>query len=77
MPRVAKELSALEVKRLAHSGRNSLPELFAVGGVAGLLMQITPSGSKSWMLRTTIGGKRRKMGLGSYPTVSLAQARER
>lgn len=77
MPRVAKELSALEVKRLKHSERNGLPELFAVGGVAGLLMQITLSGSKSWMFRTTIAGKRRKMGLGSYPTVTLAQARER
>ncbi len=77
MPRIAKELSALEVKRLSHSGRKDLPELFAVGGVAGLLMQITPNGSKSWMIRTTIGGKRRKMGLGSYPTVTLAQARER
>ncbi|MFA8443475.1 tyrosine-type recombinase/integrase [Yoonia sp.] len=40
-------------------------------------MQITPNGAKSWMLRTTIDGKRRKMGLGSYPTVTLAQARER
>jgi integrase len=54
-----------------------LPDLFAVGGVVGLLMQITPNGAKSWMLRTTIDGKRRKMGLGSYPTVTLAQARER
>ena len=77
MPRVAKELSALEVKRLLHSGRNGLPELFAVGGVAGLLVEVTPNGSKSWVLRTTIDDKRRKMGLGSYPTVTLAQARER
>jgi integrase len=77
MPRVAKELSTLEVKRLKHSGRNGLPELISVGGVAGLLIQVTPNGSKSWLLRTTIAGRRRKMGLGSYPTVSLAQARER
>jgi integrase len=77
MPRVAKELSALEVKRLKHTSGHGVPQRFAVGGVAGLNVQITPNGSKSWVLRTTIAGKRRKMGLGSYPTVSLAQARER
>jgi len=77
MPRVAKELSALDVKRLKHSGRSKLPELVAVRGVSGLLLQVTPTGARSWMLRTTIGGKRRKMGLGSYPMVSLAQARDR
>ena len=77
MPRIAKELSALEVKRLEHSNSSKLPELAAVGGVAGLLLQITATGGKSWIFRTTIDGKRRKMGLGSYPTVSLAQARER
>ena len=42
-----------------------------------MLLQITATGGKSWIFRTTIDGKRRKMGLGSYPTVSLAQARER
>ena len=51
MPRVAKELSALEVKRLQHSGRKDLPELFTVGGVAGLLMQITPNGYVAQLFR--------------------------
>jgi integrase len=77
LPRVAKELSALEVKRISHSGEGTLTQHHAVGGVAGLLIQVTPSGAKSWKLRTTIAGRRRNMGLGSYPTVSLAQARER
>lgn len=43
MPKIAKELSALEVKRLAHSGTGG-NETFSVAGVAGLLLQITPSG---------------------------------
>ncbi|MDE0588574.1 integrase arm-type DNA-binding domain-containing protein [Halocynthiibacter sp. C4] len=76
MPRVAKELSALEVKRLQH------PQIggkvtFSVGGVSGLLLQISPSGSRSWLLRTTVGHKRREIGLGGYPEVSLAEARVR
>lgn len=76
MPRVAKELSALDVKRLKHpgSGRNVT---FAVGGVSGLLLQITPHGGRTWILRATVGGKRREIGLGGFPDVTLAQARER
>jgi integrase len=47
-----------------------------VGGVDGLALQITSSGAKSWILRAMIGGKRRDMGLGGYPDVTLAGARE-
>ena len=41
MPRLAKELSALDVKRLKHpgQGRNAC---FMVGGVAGLMLQSPP-----------------------------------
>ncbi len=76
MPRVAKELSALDVKRLEHPGRGS-NVLFAVGGVSGLNLQITPNGGRTWLLRVTIGGKRREIGLGGFPDVPLAQARDR
>lgn len=76
MPRKAKELSALEVKRLSHpgEGRNAT---FAVGGIDGLMMQITPSGARSWLLRCKVGDRRRHIGLGGFPDVTLAQARER
>jgi integrase len=47
-----------------------------VGGVAGLRLQISPSGARSWILRTTIGGKRSEKGLGGYPDVTLAGARD-
>jgi integrase len=71
MPKKAPELSAVEVRRLTHPG------LHAVGGVAGLLLQVTPSGARSWVLRATVGAKRRDIGLGGFPDVPLAQARER
>jgi hypothetical protein len=76
MPKRARELTALDVKRLDHPGGRGNVTV-AVGGVAGLMLQITPGGGRSWLLRTMVGAKRREIGLGSYPTVTLAQARER
>lgn len=72
MPRVAKTLTALEVNRL------SAPGLHAVGGVSGLYLRVMPppSASRSWILRINIAGARRDIGLGGYPQVSIAQARE-
>lgn len=70
MPKKAKELTAVEVKRLTKPG------LHAVGGVAGLLLQVTDTGSRSWILRTMIGSRRRDVGLGGYPDTPLAEARE-
>lgn len=77
MPKVAKELSAIEVRRLVHPGKGGVNATFPVGGVSGLILQITQGGGRSWLLRTTVGDQRRHIGLGSYPEVSLAEARER
>lgn len=41
----------------------------------GLRLVVSKSGAKKWVLRFTINGKRREMGLGSYPDVGLAKAR--
>ncbi len=71
MPRLAKPLTAIEVKRLTKQG------FHAVGTVAGLGLSINSNGSKSWVLRATYGGSRRKMGLGGFPAVTLAQATEK
>ncbi|ESW60257.1 MAG: integrase [Rhodobacter sp. CACIA14H1] len=51
--------------------------MFAVGGVSGLYMQVTPKMGKTWVLRVLVGNKRRDIGLGGYPTVTLAQARDK
>ena len=42
----------------------------------GLYLVIEPSGSRRWEQRLQIRGKRRTLGLGGFPVVSLAQARE-
>jgi len=80
MPKQAKELSAVEVKRLTCSvGKDGKPynTFHAVGGVSGLLLQVAATGAKTWILRTKIGTKRRSIGLGGYPAVSLAEARRK
>lgn len=41
----------------------------------GLRLVVKASGRKSWVLRFQIAGKRREMGLGSYPEVGLKAAR--
>ena len=46
MPRVASEMSAVDVKRLKHPGGGS-NVTFAVGGVPGLLLQVTPSAART------------------------------
>lgn len=71
MVRKAKERSALEVKRLKDAGR------YAVGGVSGLYLYLNDRNGSSWVLRVTVGDTRKYMGLGSYPEVSLASAREK
>lgn len=71
MARKSKELSALEVGRINEVGYHH------VGGVAGLVMQVTKTGTKSWLLRVLVGGKRREIGLGGYPDVTLSGAREK
>lgn len=43
----------------------------------GLMLIVKPSGARSWVLRFQIDGRRRDMGLGSWPEVTLAMARER
>ena len=62
------KLSALSAKTLSKPGRH--------GDGDGLYLNVSPSGSKSWVQRIVIHGRRRDIGLGPYPAVSLARARE-
>jgi integrase len=71
MPKKAAEQSAKFVRDINTYGH------YAVGGVSGLLLQVSKTGAKSWILRTMIGSKRRDIGLGGFPDVSLSNAREK
>jgi integrase len=62
-----KKLTALGVKR-AGLGRH--------GDGDGLYLVVSNTGSRKWVLRFQVNGKRRDMGLGSASTVSLSDARD-
>ena len=40
-----------------------------------LYLQVKPSGARSWVQRLVIRGRRRELGLGGFPLVSLSEAR--
>lgn len=61
-------LSAQKV-RTAGPGRH--------GDGRGLFLYVKPSGARSWVMRYQVQGRRRDLGLGAYPDVSLAMARDR
>jgi len=68
MARQIGKLTAIEVAKKKESG------VYADGG--NLYLQITKTGSKSWLFRYMLAGKSREMGLGSIIDLSLAAARE-
>ena len=43
----------------------------------GLFLRVTETGAKQWVQRVVIQGRRRDIGHGAYPLVSLAEAREK
>src|SRR5207237_7362406 len=51
------------------------PGMYADG--KGLYLRIGPTGAKSWVFRYRNDGQRHDLGLGPYPDISLADARER
>lgn len=67
---MARTLQRLNSLSLA---REKKPGYYADGG--GLYLQVTAAGSRSWIYRFALAGRRREMGLGPFPDVSLADAR--
>ena len=62
----------LSAKAVAHA---NTPGYYADG--SGLYLQVSPSGTKSWIFRFARSGREREMGLGPENVVKLADARLR
>ena len=62
------KLTATKAKSTREPGR--------YGDGRGLYLTVSPGGSKAWLLRIAIDGRRRDVGLGVYPDISLAKARQ-
>jgi hypothetical protein len=67
--RAINRLSALKVAKVKEPG------LYEDGG--GLRLVVTDAGTKRWIMRVTINGRRVERGLGIYPDVGLDEAREK
>lgn len=67
MAKLVKRLTDLKIKQGIE------PASYPDGN--GLYLQVRKSGAKDWFYRYQVDGKGRKKGLGSYPTVSLSDAR--
>jgi Arm DNA-binding domain len=62
------KLTAITISHIKEPG--------SYGDGRGLMLVIGKSGSRSWILRASVKGKRKDIGLGSASDVSLKQARE-
>ena len=47
------------------------------GDADGLRLRVTKTGKKNWIFRYRLFGKNKDMGLGSFPDISLSQARKK
>ena len=65
----AKGLTAAFVRSVKEPGK--------YGDQHGLMLRVMPSGSKQWIWRGTVRGKRVDLGLGGFPYTSLAEARQK
>lgn len=65
----------LDAKTVEAAKKRAAPYRLSDGG--GLLLEVRPSGARMWLCRVTVDGKRRDVGLGGYPGVSLKEAREK
>ncbi len=62
------QLNVARIRALSKPGR------YGDGGT--LYLVVSPGGTKSWVQRLTVNGRRHDIGLGPWPVVSLAEARE-
>lgn len=67
---------ARQLSRLSQmSIKNAKQGMHADGG--GLYLHVSAGGARSWIYRYRLYGRSREMGLGGFPTTSLAEARDR
>ncbi|WP_300914536.1 Arm DNA-binding domain-containing protein, partial [Turicimonas muris] len=70
MPRLANAFTDIQLRHLKKEG------ITALGGVQGLCVRVE-NGRKTFIFRYTFQKKKREVTIGSYPVVSLSEAREK
>ncbi len=74
MPRMTSQLTNTQVKQAKKAEKE-----YTLSDGSGLQLRVRPTGSKLWILKYThpLTKKRTNLGLGSYPDISLAEARRK
>ncbi|WP_417154526.1 Arm DNA-binding domain-containing protein, partial [Parasutterella excrementihominis] len=70
MPRLANAFTDIQLRHLKKEG------ITALGGVQGLCVRVE-NGRKTFIFRYTFQKKKREVTIGSYPVISLSEAREK
>ena len=65
-------LTVFDVKNAKPQAKN-----YVLKDERGLYLEVSSSGGKWWRLRYTFNGKENRLSLGTYPDISLKDARER
>ncbi len=65
-------LSEMAVRHARVTGND-----YTLGDSDGLTLNVAVSGGKIWLFRYYWSGKQKRMSLGSYPQISLKEARAR
>jgi integrase len=66
----------MALTELAVRNAKSKEKSYSLSDGDGLLLLVKESGAKSWVLRYWVNGKEKRAGLGKYPVIGLADARE-
>jgi integrase len=67
-------MGALTIKQIENLKARAKP--FQVADGEGLVLEVRPRGQKAWLYRYRLYGRQEKLSVGTYPDVSLADARE-
>lgn len=67
MPLIARQVETAKPK----------DKIYKIADGGGLYLQVNPNGSKYWRMKYHYAGKEKKLSFGTYPTITLAEARKR
>ena len=71
------ELPQMALSNTAIINAKATLKAYKLYDIDGLFLQVTPNGGKWWRLKYRFGGKEKLLSLGTYPEISLSQARQR
>ena len=65
------------LKPVAIDNAKPRDKAYALTDGGGLLLEVLPSGTKTWRFKYHLNGKREKVTIGAYPAYTIKQARDR